>query len=94
MKDTKHLMVKKNIHKLFESSSYLKIIESIKANIRNNTGLIVLTGEPGTGKTLVTRKVIKDLKSVKYTIFLDDPRTLSMKCLALPMNNLELLQRT
>ena len=74
MIETKLPLVKKNTHEVFESSSYLKVIDGINTNIRSNTSVIVLTGEPGTGKTLVVRKVLKDLEGKNYTVFLQHPR--------------------
>ena len=48
-------LVDKNIHDVFLSSSYLKVIEGINAKLRGKDDIIVLTGESGTGKTLIVR---------------------------------------
>lgn len=54
-------LVDKNIHDVFLSSSYLKVIEGINAKLRGKDDIIVLTGESGTGKTLIVRQILQDL---------------------------------
>ncbi len=71
MIETKFPIVKNEV---FESHSYIRVIDDINANIRSNTSIIVLTGEPGTGKTLIAHKVLKNLGKNGYTVFFEDPR--------------------
>jgi uncharacterized protein len=67
------LSVVKNTNRIFESSSYLKVIDSINDYINSNTSIIVLTGESRTGKTLLARKIIKDLQLEYYVVFFKNP---------------------
>lgn len=67
-------LVEKNIHDVFPSSSYLKVIEGINANLRSDVDIIVLTGESGTGKTLIARQILQGLDDEIQAVFLQDPR--------------------
>ena len=67
-------LVEKNIHDIFPGSSYLKVIDGINANLGSDADIIVLTGESGTGKTLVARQILQDLEDDIQTVFLQDPR--------------------
>ncbi len=67
------LSIVKNTNRIFESSSYVKVIDSINDYINSNTSIIVLTGESGTGKTLLAREIIKDLQLDYYVVFFKNP---------------------
>ena len=67
-------LVDKNIHDVFLSSSYLKVIEGINAKLRGKDDIIVLTGESGTGKTLIVRQILQDLDDEMPAVFLQNPR--------------------
>lgn len=51
-----------------------KALKAIDEDIRSRTGLIVLTGETGTGKSLLVRRVIEGLDPDVTPILLIDPR--------------------
>jgi uncharacterized protein len=74
MTETKLPLATTNNHEIFASSSYLEVVDSIHASFLNNNSLIILIGEPGTGKTLLTRKLIKDQENDNFTVFFQDPR--------------------
>lgn len=63
----------KNKNKIFESSSYLKVIDSINDYINSNTNIIVLTGESRTGKSLLARDIMKVLQVENYAVFFNNP---------------------
>ena len=67
-------IIKKYTNEVFESESYLNVIEGINTSIHNNASLIILTGESGTGKTLVARKILKNLMAENLRVFFQDPR--------------------
>jgi len=67
-------LVEKNIHDIFPGSSYLKVIDGINANLDSDADIIVLTGESGTGKTLIARQILQNLEDDIQTVFLQDPR--------------------
>ena len=75
MAATKLPLVTKNTHEVFKSSSYLKVINDLDTNIRKNSGLIILTGAPGTGKTLVAENVFNKLEAEKYKIIRLNPHS-------------------
>lgn len=68
------LPIETNSNTIFESSSYLRVTDALGANIRNETSIIVLTGEPGTGKTLITRQILRNLMTGNFRVFFQDPR--------------------
>jgi predicted regulator of Ras-like GTPase activity (Roadblock/LC7/MglB family)/type II secretory pathway predicted ATPase ExeA len=62
----------------FESPARLEILEGIAQGIRNNAGLIALSGESGTGKTVFIAKMLSDFPDDISTLFLRRP-TLSFE---------------
>ena len=68
MVTTKLPLVKKHTHEVFKSSSYLKVINDFDTNIRKNSDLIILTGDPGTGKTLVAKNVFNKLEAENHKV--------------------------
>ena len=65
---------KKHANTIFRSSSYQEVVDALNASIQGNTGVIVLTGESGTGKTLIARNILRNLINEKHRIFFQDPR--------------------
>jgi general secretion pathway protein A len=58
---------------LFKSPSHAPAFERLLAGIRRREGLIVLTGEPGTGKTTTCRAVLEHLDRRTFSAFVPDP---------------------
>src|SRR5947207_190752 len=60
-------------HFLYRSRSHAPIYDDLLAGIRRREGLIVLTGDIGTGKTTLCRAVLQDLDRKTFTTFVPDP---------------------
>jgi type II secretory pathway predicted ATPase ExeA/cell division septation protein DedD len=58
---------------LFKSPSHTPAFERLLAGIRRREGLIVLTGEIGTGKTTLCRAVLQHLDRRTFSTFVPDP---------------------
>ena len=58
---------------LFKSPSHAPAYERLLAGIRRREGLIVMTGEPGTGKTTTCRAVLEALDRRTFSAFVPDP---------------------
>src|SRR5204863_4047092 len=58
---------------LSRSRSHAPIYDDLLAGIRRREGLIVLTGDIGTGKTTLCRAVLQDLDRKTFTTFVPDP---------------------
>lgn len=58
---------------LYKSPTHRVAFERLLAGIRRREGLIVLTGEVGTGKTTVCRAVIEALDRRTFSSFIPDP---------------------
>ena len=58
---------------LFPSSSHATALENLAAGIRRREGLLVLTGEIGTGKTMLCQAVLKNLGRKTFSSFVPDP---------------------
>jgi general secretion pathway protein A len=58
---------------LYKSSSHAPVFEELLAAIRRREGLIVLTGDMGTGKTTLCRAAIYQLDRKTFTTFVPDP---------------------
>jgi type II secretory pathway predicted ATPase ExeA/cell division septation protein DedD len=58
---------------VYDSPTYGATRESVVAGIRRREGLLVLTGEIGTGKTTLCRTVIRDLGRKTYSSIVPDP---------------------
>jgi type II secretory pathway predicted ATPase ExeA/cell division septation protein DedD len=58
---------------LFKGSSHAGVFEELLAAIRRREGLIVLTGETGTGKTMLCRAALYQLDRKTFTTFVPDP---------------------
>jgi type II secretory pathway predicted ATPase ExeA len=58
---------------LFRSPAHAPAFDSLLAGIRRREGLIVLTGEIGTGKTTLCRSVLQHLDRRTFAAFVADP---------------------
>jgi general secretion pathway protein A len=58
---------------LYKSSSHAPVFEELLTAIRRREGLIVLTGDMGTGKTTLCRAAIYQLDRKTFTMFVPDP---------------------
>lgn len=58
---------------VYDSPTYRATRESLLAGIRRREGLLVLTGEIGTGKTTLCRTVLRDLGRNTYSSIVPDP---------------------
>jgi len=74
VKATKLSLEEKQASEVFESASYLRVFDALHVNIQNNTPIIVLTGESRTGKTLIARKILRNLIAENFRVFFQDPR--------------------
>jgi type II secretory pathway predicted ATPase ExeA len=58
---------------LYRSASHAPVLHELLAAIRRREGLVVLTGDIGTGKTTLCRAVIEQLDQKTFTTFVPDP---------------------
>jgi type II secretory pathway predicted ATPase ExeA/cell division septation protein DedD len=58
---------------LYKSRSHAPIYDDLLAGIRRREGLIVLTGDIGTGKTTLCRAVLEGLDRKTFSTFVPDP---------------------
>jgi general secretion pathway protein A len=58
---------------LYPSASHTPVLRDLVAAIRRREGLVVLTGDIGTGKTTLCRAVIEQLDRKTFTTFVPDP---------------------
>jgi type II secretory pathway predicted ATPase ExeA len=58
---------------VYHSPAYAETFAALLAGIRRREGLLVLTGEIGTGKTTLCRAVIRDLGRKTYSSLVPDP---------------------
>jgi general secretion pathway protein A len=58
---------------LYKSPSHASTFDNLRAGIRRREGLIVLTGDIGTGKTTLCRAVLQSLDRKTFSTFVPDP---------------------
>jgi general secretion pathway protein A len=58
---------------LYKSRAHAPMFDELRAGIRRREGIIVLTGEPGTGKTTLCRGVLAALDRKTFCAFVPDP---------------------
>ena len=58
---------------LYKSRTHTPVFDALRAGIRRREGIIVLTGEPGTGKTTLCRSVLGALDRKTFCTFVPDP---------------------
>ncbi len=59
---------------LYTSAQYKEVLATLLYGVKEKKGLIVLTGEVGTGKTLLVRSLLQILDSDSRTAFVFNPR--------------------
>jgi general secretion pathway protein A len=58
---------------LFKGRMHAPVFDALRSGIRRREGIIVLTGEPGTGKTTLCRSVLEALDRKTFCTFVPDP---------------------
>ena len=58
---------------LYKSRTHAPVFDALRSGIRRREGIIVLTGEPGTGKTTLCRSVLEALDRKTFCAFVPDP---------------------
>ena len=58
---------------LYKSRAHAPLFDELRAGIKRREGIIVLTGEPGTGKTTLCRSVLAALDRKTFCAFVPDP---------------------
>lgn len=58
---------------LYKSRTHAPVFDALRSGIRRREGIIVLTGEPGTGKTTLCRSVLESLDRKTFSTFVPDP---------------------
>jgi general secretion pathway protein A len=58
---------------LYRSPAHAPMFDELRAGIRRREGIIILTGEPGTGKTTLCRSVLAALDRKTFCAFVADP---------------------
>jgi general secretion pathway protein A len=71
--DEKPFSLSPNPRFLYRSASHAPVLRDLVAAIRRREGLVVLTGDIGTGKTTLCRAVIEQLDRKTFTTFVPDP---------------------
>ena len=62
-----------DLRRIFETASYLEVLATLKYGVEHNKGLIVLTGEVGTGKTTALRSAIQHFGQEVQTVYIFNP---------------------
>lgn len=58
---------------LYKSRTHAPVFDALRAGIRRREGIIILTGEPGTGKTTLCRSVLEALDRKTFCTIVPDP---------------------
>src|SRR5687768_5434520 len=58
---------------LYQSPSHAATFDNLLGGIRRREGLLVLTGEIGTGKTTLCHAVLRNLRRKTFSSFVPDP---------------------
>lgn len=59
----------------YTNAIYRKAHATLLAGIRENRGFLLLTGETGTGKTTLLRRLMKDVSAPGHSVFFDSTRS-------------------
>ncbi len=57
----------------FPSNTHIAAREVLKHSIQNNEGFMVLSGQAGTGKTLLLRLLLKEVEKEKHSVLIINP---------------------
>lgn len=74
--DKKPFSLTVDLNFLYHSEEHGRIFEEIREAVRRRDGLVCLTGEPGTGKTVICRRILDELgKNYNVVLVNTPPRT-------------------
>lgn len=62
-----------DLNYIFKTESYLEVISTLKYGVEHNKGLVVLTGEVGTGKTTTLRSTIQQFGEEVLPVYMFNP---------------------
>ena len=62
-----------DLNYIFKTESYLEVISTLKYGVEHNKGLVVLTGEVGTGKTTTLRSTIQQFGEEVLPVYIFNP---------------------
>jgi len=62
-----------NLKYLFKTETYLEAVSTLRYAMEHNKGLVVLTGEVGTGKTTTLRSAIHQFEGELLSVYLFNP---------------------
>jgi general secretion pathway protein A len=82
-----------NTRFLFESESHASAIEQLTIALRRREALTVVTGEVGTGKTLLCRTIVRDLEPRTFISVISNPRLCGDDLLRQLLHDFDLLPK-
>ncbi|MGE3704146.1 MAG: AAA family ATPase [Vicinamibacterales bacterium] len=82
-----------NTRFLFESESHAAAIEQVTTALRRREALTVITGEVGTGKTLLCRTIVRDLEPRTFISVISNPLLTGDDLLRQLLHDFDLLPR-
>ena len=82
-----------NTRFLFESESHAAAIEQVTIALRRREALTVITGEVGTGKTLLCRTIVRDLEPRTFISVISNPRLSADDLLRQLLHDFDLLPK-
>ncbi|MCI0487084.1 MAG: AAA family ATPase [Blastocatellia bacterium] len=62
-----------DLGRIFQTASYLEVLATLKYGVEHNKGLVVLTGEAGTGKTTALRSAIRHFGREVQAVYIFNP---------------------
>lgn len=62
-----------NLDFLYHSTEHMRVFEEILAAVHRREGLVCLTGEPGTGKTVICRRILDELGKDYSVVLVNTP---------------------
>jgi len=77
----------------YSSPPYLEALAALVYGVRAKKGLILLTGEVGTGKTIVLRKLMRQLESAVQFVFISSSHITSYSLVELMVQDLGLVTK-
>lgn len=71
--DKKPFSLTVNLDFLYQSEEHSRVFEEILAALSRREGLVCLTGEPGTGKTVICRRILDELDKNYNVVLVNTP---------------------